>query len=637
MWRYLASGRSRVRDQSRTGGWALPVPCSGIAGSGCTRLRALALSILLACSGMAAAQEIPWRSAVNFDLRAEDEPLGQFLARMFALYGLPTVTSPGMAEARISGRFRGRAETVFRGISETYGLVAYYDGSRVHLSTLAEMTSKLFYIDRADLTAVQNTLRELRLADNRFPMRVSSVDGHVLLSGPPRYVEIVTNIVNQVVSQRASDESVLDLRVFRLRHARAADSSYSIGGSRVTVPGVARLLGELLAGAPIGAIGGDYRTEPATLPGLRGSGLAATGRADEPAAPEEPGAAPPGRRPRAGANGPATGPEAAGAAARGPAGGAELGDASRPRPSSPFASVRAEPRINAVIVRDRRERMPIYARLIQALDVDTPLVEIEASVIDINSEKAESLGVDWRAHTRRVDVASSPNGLSTTGLRPVEPLLSGGPGLVGTVLLGNERSYFLSRVNALADRGDARLLARPRVLTTDNSEAVLSSTRDFYVRVAGRDEVDLFNVSLGLKLRVTPALVEDPEGRRFRLIVQIEDGSSDGSAVDQIPVVSRNAISTQAVIGDGQSLLIGGYTIETRRNDQIGLPGVGTVPVLGWLFGQRSQTNTRVERMFLITPRLVQRAAPPGRAEEPTSGGAAPSAPPAGAATPAGR
>jgi type III secretion protein C len=300
--------------------------------------------------------------------------------------------------------------------------------------------------------------------------------------------------------------------------------------------------------------------------------------------------------------------------------------------------VRAEPRINAVIVRDRRERMPIYARLIQALDVDTPLVEIEASVIDINSEKAESLGVDWRAHTRRVDVAMSPNDLSRTGLRPVEPLLSGGPGLVGTVLLGNERSYFLSRVNALADRGDARLLARPRVLTTDNSEAVLSSTRDFYVRVAGRDEVDLFNVSLGLKLRVTPALVDDPEGRRFRLIVHIEDGSaSDSSAVDQIPVVSRNAISTQAVIGDGQSLLIGGYTIETRRNDQVGLPGVGSVPVLGWLFGQRSQTNTRVERMFLITPRLVQRAAPQGRVEEPAPGGAGPSAPPAGPAAPPGR
>lgn len=597
------------------------------------RLHVLVLASLLAFGTPATAQEIPWRGGVNFDLRAEDEPLGQFLARMFALYGLPTVTSPGMADARINGRFRGRAEAVFKGISDTYGLVAYYDGSRVHLSTLAEMTSKLFYIDRADLAAVQNTLRELRLADNRFPMRVSSVDGHVLLSGPPRYVEIVTNVVNQVTSQRASDEAVLDLRVFRLRHARAADTKYSIGGTTVAVPGVARLLGELLAGAPIGAIGGDYRTEPATLPGLRGSGLAATGRAGEPASAEEPGSAQPGRRPRAGTGSPAPGADKAGGMPR-PVGGAELGDESRPRPSSPFASVRAEPRINAVIVRDRRERMPIYARLIQALDVDTPLVEIEASVIDINSEKAESLGVDWRAHTRRVDVAMSPNDLSRTGLRPVEPLLSGGPGLVGTVLLGNERSYFLSRVNALADRGDARLLARPRVLTTDNSEAVLSSTRDFYVRVAGRDEVDLFNVSLGLKLRVTPALVDDPEGRRFRLIVHIEDGSaSDSSAVDQIPVVSRNAISTQAVIGDGQSLLIGGYTIETRRNDQVGLPGVGSVPVLGWLFGQRSQTNTRVERMFLITPRLVQRAAPQGRVEEPAPGGASPSVP-AGTATP---
>jgi type III secretion protein C len=281
-------------------------------------------------------------------------------------------------------------------------------------------------------------------------------------------------------------------------------------------------------------------------------------------------------------------------------------------------AVRAEPRINAVIVRDTPSRMPMYARLIEDLDVETPLLEIEASVIDISDDKSESLGVDWRMHGRRIDVVGSPSGLAGRGSQPEAQRnaandllysnnpLSAGAGLVGTLIFGNERNYFLARVNALAEQGDARLISRPRVLTIDNTEAVLQSTREFYVRVAGRDEVDLFNVSLGLTMRVTPTVVDDGQGVRVKLVVRIEDGAIQGNAsVDQIPLVSRNAISTQAVVGDGQSLLIGGYRIEERRNDSSEVPGLSKVPMLGWLFGQRANSLQRVERMFMITPRLV--------------------------------
>jgi type III secretion protein C len=144
------------------------------------------------------------------------------------------------------------------------------------------------------------------------------------------------------------------------------------------------------------------------------------------------------------------------------------------------------------------------------------------------------------------------------------------------------------------------------VLTLNNTEAVLQSTSEFFVRVAGKDQVDLFNVSLGLMMRVTPTLVDDAQGKRFKLQVRIEDGNTNsGAQVDQIPVVNRNAISTQAVVGDGQSLLIGGYTIEDQRNGKAGVPFLSEVPGLRWLFGQRTTSTKRVERLFMITPRLV--------------------------------
>ena len=241
----------------------------------------------------------------------------------------------------------------------------------------------------------------------------------------------------------------------------------------------------------------------------------------------------------------------------------------------------------------------------------------------MSEDKSEQLGIDWRAHTRRIDISSSPNNLAGTGGLPrsiandllysTNPL-SAGAGLIGTLLLGNERNYLLTRVNALAERGDANLISRPRILTTDNTEAVVQSTKEFYVRVAGREQVDLFNVSLGMVLRVTPTLIEDEQGRRFKLLIRIEDGNTNsGAQVDQIPVVNRNAISTQAVVGEGQSLLIGGYITEERSQSKQGVPFLSDVPVVGWLFGQRNSVVRRSERMFMITPRLVDIRSPSER------------------------
>jgi type III secretion protein C len=282
--------------------------------------------------------------------------------------------------------------------------------------------------------------------------------------------------------------------------------------------------------------------------------------------------------------------------------------------------VRADPRTNAVIVRDLVERMPMVERLIHQLDIATPLLEIEATVIDVSYDKSEQLGIDWRLHGRRADVVSSPNGLAGNGqgaLNSVGDLLynlparSSGTGLVGTLLFGSERNNFLARLNALTQNGDANLISKPRVLTLDNTEAVLQSTRDFYVRVAGREQVDLFNVSLGLVLRVTPTLIEETvngkPSNKIKLNIRIEDGStSGGGQVDQIPIVNRNAIATQAVVGDGHSLLVGGYTIDEKSRSSSAVPVLSTIPGLGWLFGQKTQTAKRIERIFMITPRLVK-------------------------------
>ena len=569
---------------------------------------------------LASADEIPWRQR-TFDLQASNEPLNTFLIRLLTIEGISTTTTAMVATGRVNGRFKGKTETVFRELADTYGLAWYYDGSTLHVCGLSEVETRLLQVDPIDISRIEKTLKQMRLFDARFPIRTSSSEGQVLVSGPPRYVEIVEQVVGRVADSPSRPKVGVEVRVFRLRHARAGDTLVSIGGVETRVSGVASTLSALLTDSR--SQQDSVRSLPKTVRGLRGQGLSSIGREAAPV--PTPIAAVAGmsnNQPFAAGTSPADSilpaPNAAGAL-----------QASSMQLAQSTASgrrefvVRADERLNAVVIRDIRERMPMYEQLISSLDVETALMEIEATVIDVSEDKSEQLGIDWRAHTKRIDISSSPNNLAGTGTLPrsiandllysTNPL-SAGAGLIGTLLFGSERNYFLTRLNALAERGDANLISRPRILTTDNTEAVLQSTKEFYVRVAGREQVDLFNVSLGMVLRVTPTLIEDEQGRRFKLLIRIEDGNTNsGAQVDQIPVVNRNAISTQAVVGEGQSLLIGGYITEERSQSKQGVPFLSDVPVVGWLFGQRNSVVRRSERMFMITPRLVDIKAPSER------------------------
>jgi type III secretion protein C len=133
------------------------------------------------------------------------------------------------------------------------------------------------------------------------------------------------------------------------------------------------------------------------------------------------------------------------------------------------------------------------------------------------------------------------------------------------------------------------------------------------VRIAGREEVDLFNVSVGTSLRVTPHVFKDEGVAKIKLLVTIEDGQQKkrivGGAtvtetIDNIPVIERSAINTQALINAGESVLIGGLVREESSDDEYKVPLLGDLPVVGRLFKNNSKKSLRMERLFLITPRL---------------------------------
>jgi type III secretion protein C len=147
------------------------------------------------------------------------------------------------------------------------------------------------------------------------------------------------------------------------------------------------------------------------------------------------------------------------------------------------------------------------------------------------------------------------------------------------------------------------------VATLNDLEAVIESSRSLYVPVKGAFEVDLFQVFAGTVLRVTPHVINDGPQTRIRLIITVEDGTVDmlPSAVvsGEVPVATRNAVNTQAIINSGHSLLLGGLVRDEESVTIRKVPFLGDLPVIGWLFRSEAKGSRRSERMFLISPRLI--------------------------------
>ncbi|QNA86385.1 EscC/YscC/HrcC family type III secretion system outer membrane ring protein [Sphingomonas sp. So64.6b] len=549
--------------------------------------------------------------APQVSIVARDQPVGAFLRDLFGRAGRPVVPSNGLT-GTVSGTFNGPIEKVFRDISKAFNFVGYYDGAALYIYSANELTVQTLPVGPAVAQRVLAQVRAQRLGDSRNILRAAG-DGNLVASGTPRFIEQVT-----ALSQGGSATPVpsytggpgpaprsyggsmpLEFRVFYLRYARAEDTLISAGGREVRIPGLATTMQNLVldqrpgGSALAGTTQFGARLVRQSQPRLKGSGLDSVA----PNIQQTPllGLPTPGQYPGQ-------------SDVLGYGGGGEgvplTQDVVRIEPS---------PYLNAVIVRDVPERMASYDSLVRALDVEPQLVEVEATIIDINTDKARDLGINWRFSSGGFGAlfgngTASDTLLSRTpGSRRdnVDRITPSGVGGTISTIIGSQRE-FLGRITALETKGVARVVSRPQLMTLSNVEAVFDRTRTFYVRVAGREEVDLFNVTAGTVMRVNPHVFRDHDQTRIRVLVNIEDGSiSPTSRVQGIPIVDRASVSTQAMVLDGESLLLGGMTIDEDTDMEYKIPLLGDIPLLGNLFKSKSKRRGHTERLFLITPRVA--------------------------------
>lgn len=505
-----------------------------------------------------------------FSRYANQEPLHAVLLDFAQTQGYSAVVIPGV-DGVISGRFDGVPPMQFlNGVRAAFGVSWYTLGSTMYFYPEAQSTRMFISPKATQPQDMFDSLRSSGVLSPELAAHLAPGGKMIIVYGPPNYLNEVRDAVAAFEETLISN---VDMRVFPLRYAWADDITITSMDKTVTVPGIASILRAAVTSE--GATTTRVSENAATVGNLLGSGLA-----------------------RQGAESIAPAPKAAVPK------GAQVGGA--------YVNIMADPRVNAVLVTDAAYRMPYYEKAIADLDKPLELVEIHAAIVDIDVNFTRELGISYQGTGSSGDHWGGTASLSRDGANFVPYPPAGqmpGPGLNLSTIYSFGADYFIARVRALEDQGEARVLGRPSVLTVDNVQATLENTSTYYIKIEGFQAVDLFKVEAGTVLKVTPHIITHenrPDTIKLAVMVQDNQNADQTVTVGEIPPVKQTRINTQAIIGAGQSLLIGGYYYEEARNKDSGIPILMNIPLLGYLFKDTTTETRRMERLILITPRVIK-------------------------------
>ncbi|MCJ8204797.1 type III secretion system outer membrane ring subunit SctC [Pseudomonas sp. RGM2987] len=493
-----------------------------------------------------------------YTFEAREQSARTFFSELSASLGKPVIVSKGAAVKRIGGTFDLRSpQQTFERVSARMGLIWYSDGQAIYLYDAAEIKSSMASLQTLTVARLLAFLQQSGLHDTRYPLRNDGLRTfHV--SGPPIYVDIVLQAAQLMDNQRS--ELLLgrqQIGVIQVRNTFVSDRRYELRDDKVTIPGLATVIEELLRGE-------KQSVEPlvaqAPAPRSRGSmpvfpleGLTSSASEQDPTAPR--------------------------VIAREVAAG--------------NIRVVAYPDTNSLLVKGLPEQVRFIENLVSALDTSKRHVELSLWIIDLHKDELNQLGINWQGAVKSGgSFSASLNAGSTTTL---------------------DGASFVTRVLALERTQRANVVSRPVILTQENVPAIFDNNRTFYAPLVGERSVDLQHVTYGTLVSVLPRFAQADE---IEMSLNIEDGNEvenpgQGERQGALPTVGRTRISTVARVPQGKSLLVGGFTRDDH-GEQIGrVPVLGSIPWLGRLFSYRQDRSANTVRVFLIQPKEILEALEP--------------------------
>jgi len=279
-------------------------------------------------------------------------------------------------------------------------------------------------------------------------------------------------------------------------------------------------------------------------------------------------------------------------------------------------------RTSSVIIKDVEHRHAEYESLIDALDMPTPQVTIDAKIVEVRSDATKDLGIQWgmfwdpmtQSGENESLIFSGDDTLSggVDGFNSAKPLMVNlpaivGPGKGGHIGIGfiNSASTFMLdlQISALESTGKAKVVSNPKITTSDNEEAKIMQGEKIPYQTVSQDGTQTQFMDAFLELTVTPHIT--PEGT---VVMNIEAKKNEADFTRQVlgvPTISIKEIQTQVLVNNNDTLVIGGiFTSDTTKNVEA-IPGLADIPILGRFFQKKIDIDSKNELLIFITPRIV--------------------------------
>ncbi len=301
---------------------------------------------------------------------------------------------------------------------------------------------------------------------------------------------------------------------------------------------------------------------------------------------------------------------------------------------------------NTLIIKDISSAIEEAKAYIEKVDIPIPQVLIEARIVEAESTFARDLGIQWgidyrtkgnKVHTSTFGSvreeygqwAPQPNQQSGTleggGTYPVEKKsfladvgvtnyavnlpATGNAGTLGALgfILGKTGANPMLldlRISAGEQEGLVKTISRPRIVTMDNKAAKIEQGESIPYQTTSASGTQTTFVNASLSLEVTPHIT--PDGSVLMKIKATRNSVGTVPTGATAPSIYTKEASTEVIVKDGETTVMGGIIISDTKNSSGGIPFLKDVPVLGWLFKNKSVSDSQKELLIFITPTIIQ-------------------------------
>jgi len=278
-------------------------------------------------------------------------------------------------------------------------------------------------------------------------------------------------------------------------------------------------------------------------------------------------------------------------------------------------SVMIEERTNSLIITAEEKYHQAVVSMLTELDKRSPQILLEAKVVEITLDQNSRMGLQWQQLLNVLPMAaltfSDPNtfAVGSTVIDDAQNVLSGSPGGINYALL-DPKNYSVM-VNLLASDSDARVLASPHLMASNNMEANLRIGDEIPVLKETRMDTNNQPIEtydrekVGLEVKLKPTIASN---RDVTLDLEISNSNviaGAGSSGNNQHTITERLVKTHVIIKDKHTLVISGLIRDDVAGGNSGVPELKDLPGVGPLFGSQQKQKKSTELLILITPYVI--------------------------------